>query len=75
MADRVRETLVERMRADASTAERRPALSQLNDYDEVVAILASREPLYAAAAQKIVNTEDTTVEAICDEILMWLNQR
>lgn len=67
--------LVERMRADASTAQRRPALSQLSDYDEVVTILAAREPLYAATAQKIVNTEDTTVEAICDEIVNWLNQR
>ncbi len=66
------EKLVERMRGDAGTAARRPALSQLSDYDEVVAILAARSPLYAAAAQKIVNTEDTTVEAICDEIVAWL---
>jgi shikimate kinase len=66
--------LVQRMRADQSTAARRPALSQLSDYDEVVAILATREPLYAATAQKIVNTEDTTVEAICDEIVHWLGE-
>ncbi len=69
------EQLVERMRADRATAERRPALSQLSDYEEVVAILTAREPLYAATAQKIVNTEDTTVEAICDEIVIWLKQR
>lgn len=68
------EKLVERMRGDAATAARRPALSQLSDYDEVVAILAAREPLYAATAQKIVNTEDTTVEAICDEIVNWLRR-
>ena len=67
--------LVERMRGDQATAARRPALSQLSDYDEVVAILAAREPLYAATAQKSVNTEDTTVEAICDEIVDWLNRR
>lgn len=69
------EKLLERTRADQTTAERRPALSQLNEYDEVVAILAAREPLYAATAQKIVDTENTTVEAICDEIVNWLNQR
>lgn len=69
------EKLVERMRLDQTTADRRPALSQLSDYDEVVAILAARTPLYAATAQKIVNTENTTVEAICDEIVNWLNQR
>lgn len=69
------ERLVERIHSDKSTAERRPALSQLNEYDEVVAILKAREPLYSAIAQKIVNTEDTTVEAICDEIINWLNQQ
>lgn len=68
------EKLIERMQADATTGERRPALSQLSNYDEVVAILTAREPLYRATAQKIVNTEDTTVEAICDEIVNWLHQ-
>ncbi len=69
------EQLVQRMQGDATTRERRPALSQLTGYDEVVAILAAREPLYAATAQKIVNTEDTTVEAICDNIVEWLTER
>ena len=66
------ETLVERIRADRSTAARRPALSALNDYEEVVNVLAARRPLYLAVAQKIVDTENMTAEAISDEIAKWL---
>lgn len=67
-------TLVERIRADNSTAERRPALSALNDYEEVVNILAARRPLYLAVAQKIVDTENMSAEAISDDIADWLKE-
>ncbi len=65
--------LLERTRADHSTQARRPALSALNDYDEVVSVLAAREPLYRALAQKIVDTETLSVEAIVDDIADWLS--
>jgi shikimate kinase len=67
------ETLVRRIRLDSSTAERRPALSALNDYEEVVNILEVRRPLYMAVAQKIVDTESLSAEAISDDIARWLN--
>lgn len=67
------ETLLRRTQSDQSTAERRPALSALNDYEEVVNILAVRRPLYMAVAQKIVDTESLSVEAISDDIVSWLN--
>ncbi len=66
------QTLVNRIRKDQSTAERRPALSAMNDYDEVVSVLEKRQPLYMSVAQKSVDTETLTVECICDEILAWL---
>lgn len=66
------QTLFERIQADHSTADRRPALSTLNDYEEVVAILGQREPLYRQIAQKTVNTESLSAEAICDVIADWV---
>ena len=68
-------TLFQRIRGDQTTADRRPALSGLNDYDEIVSMLAFREPLYAEVAQKIVDTENATAEAICDDIADWLKTR
>lgn len=64
--------LASRIRGDQTTAARRPALSTLSDYDEIVNLLAQREPLYAAVAQKTLNTEGLTAEAICDDIADWL---
>ena len=66
------ETLVARMRADKATADRRPALSALNDYEEVVALVEARRPLYSAVAEKIVDTDTLSVEAITDDIADWL---
>lgn len=68
------ETLASRMRGDQSTAARRPALSALSDFDEIVNLLAQREPLYAAVAEKTLNTQGLTAEAICDDIADWLKK-
>lgn len=65
-------TLAARIGADHTTAARRPALSALSGYDEIVDLLAQREPLYAAVAQKTLNTEGLTAEAICGDIADWL---
>src|SRR5688500_3805160 len=67
------QTLIQRIRADKSTAARRPALSALNDYDEVVALLEARVPLYQALAQKTINTDELSAEAISDDIAGWLS--
>lgn len=66
------QTLASRIQADRTTAARRPALSALSDYDEIVHLLAQREPLYAAVAQKTLNTEGLSAEAICNDISDWL---
>jgi shikimate kinase len=67
------ETLVSRMRADHTTAARRPALSGLSDYAEVVALLEARRPLYVAVAEKTVDTDSRSAEAISDDIADWIN--
>lgn len=66
------QTLAARIGGDQTTAARRPALSALSDYDEIVQLLAQREPLYAAVAQKTFNTDGLSAEAICDDIADWL---
>jgi shikimate kinase len=66
-------TLIARMQADATTAERRPRLSALSDYEEIVALLAQRRPLYEMVAEKTVDTDDRDAEAISGEIADWLN--
>ena len=68
------ETLIQRIRADETTAARRPSLSALNDYDEVVALLRARLPLYESLAQKTVNTDALSAEAISDDIADWLKR-
>lgn len=69
------EILYQRITADATTASRRPALSQLNDYEEVISLLAQREPLYRELAEKIVNTAELSAETIAGEIAQWLETK
>lgn len=66
------QVLHSRIQGDQSTINRRPALSKLNDYEEVVAILGQREPLYRQVAQKTVDTEALSAEAICAIIADWV---
>lgn len=66
------QTLAARIQRDQTTAARRPALSALSGYDEIVKLLAEREPLYAEIAQKTLNTEGLSAEAICEDIADWL---
>ncbi len=68
-------TLWNRILADTSTAERRPPLSNLSGYDEVVELLKQREPLYRAVSQKIVDTETLSAEAIGDDIIQWVRSK
>jgi shikimate kinase len=58
-----------RMDADATTAERRPALTALPPRAEIEELLAKRTPLYAQAASLKVETGGRSVESIVDEIL------
>ena len=67
------ELLYQRIASDASTAARRPQLSQRSGYDEVVEILARREPIYRQLAQLTVHTDHRTPDEVVLEIVDWLN--
>lgn len=63
--------LFARMQADASSTERRPRLSQLSGYDEIVEILAQREPIYGQLADLTICTDQRTPDDIVAEIADW----
>jgi shikimate kinase len=65
-------SLFQRIEADNSTNSRRPSLSSRGGYDEVVEVLAAREPLYRELAQSIVETDNKSADDVVDEVLSWL---
>lgn len=62
-------TILARMTADATTAQRRPSLTDRPPLEEIVHVLGRREPVYLASAQQIVDTEGKTPQAVAEEIL------
>jgi shikimate kinase len=63
------ETILARMTADATTADRRPSLTNRPPLEEIVQLLARREPVYREAAHQIVDTEGRSPEELAEEIL------
>jgi shikimate kinase len=61
------DTLWGRLQADATTAQRRPALT-VGGRAEVEEVMRRREPLYRACADLVVPTADRSVESIVEEI-------
>jgi shikimate kinase len=65
------DTLWQRLQADATTAQRRPALVG-GGREEIVAVLQMREPLYRECADLTIVTADRTPHAVTEEILRWM---
>ncbi len=65
--------LFQRIEADHTTAERRPQLSKLGGYAEVVEILAIREPIYCSLAEKVLVADGCTPDELSAEIAQWVN--
>jgi shikimate kinase len=66
-------TILARMTADATTADRRPSLTKHPPLEEIVQILGRREPIYREAAHQIVDTEGKRPEDLIEEILKSLS--
>ena len=66
------ETIHARMSGDATTAERRPSLTNHAPLEEIVALLARREPAYRETADFALDTEGRNTEDIAEEILRIL---
>lgn len=63
------ETVLVRLRADATTDNRRPNLTAMSNEDEVRALIASREPLYRAVADFTVATDTLPPAGVADAVL------
>jgi shikimate kinase len=63
------ETLWDRIRADAMTSARRPALTELSPLDEMRHVLAAREPHYRSVAHQSVATDSQSPDAVVSAIL------
>ena len=68
------ETILARMSGDTTTAGRRPALTDRSGLEEIVHLLAKREPIYRQTAHLEVQTEDKAPEPLADEILGRLGE-
>ena len=69
------DTIYNRMYSDATTATRRPALTDNDPYKEIVNLLEVRSPWYEQCAVVSVDTDTLTVEQIADWILQQYNKR
>jgi shikimate kinase len=69
------ERIAGRIAADATTAERRPALTDLSLLQEIESVLAVRRPLYRLTADLVVDTDDRTPGQVSAEIVAWLTER
>ncbi len=67
------ETILARMAGDATTADRRPSLTNRPPLVEIVQLLEGREPMYRESAHLIVDTEGKSPELLADEVLAALH--
>lgn len=63
------ETILQRMAADLTTAQRRPSLTAQTPLHEIIQLLAQREPIYRQTADLTIDTENRTPEELAAEIL------
>jgi shikimate kinase len=68
------ETVAKRLKRDASTASRRPSLTQLPLREEIEALLVAREPLYALASNLCINAVGRSQRTIANEILTAIHE-
>jgi shikimate kinase len=67
------ETLFQRIRGDATTAERRPNLTGQGGLEEIRTLLENRTPLYAGCADLTIDAEAGTPAEIARRIIQELN--
>jgi shikimate kinase len=65
-------TLLRRMADDPRTADMRPKLLPQGGLQEIVELLARREPIYHEMAERVVDTEHRQPEDVVSEIEAWL---
>jgi shikimate kinase len=67
------EVLHRRLQADTRTASLRPPLTNMPGLEEIRQVLQTREPLYAATAEHVVDTTDRTVAQVADAVVALMS--
>jgi shikimate kinase len=67
------ETIHARMTGDATTATRRPNLTDRGPLDEIIHLMSAREPIYRDTAHIEVDTDGKALGVLVDEILKRAN--
>ncbi len=65
------ETIAGRLKGDASTADRRPALTDLSEIEEISGLLKQRRTLYDQVSDLRIDTAEKTVQEVASEIIDW----
>jgi len=65
------ETIASRMSSDATTAARRPNLTEKDPLAEIVELLHRREPVYRETADLVIDTEGRTPEELVAEVFEY----
>jgi shikimate kinase len=68
-------TIQARLTADRPQDDNRPSLTGADPIQEVTEVLKSRQYLYLAAAQIVIDTTDLTVEQVADRVLVALQEQ
>lgn len=63
------EALFGRIQADPASADNRPSLTDQDGLDEVRLLLEQRAPLYAACAQRVVDTNQKSPQEVASDVL------
>lgn len=63
------ETIRRRMQADRGTATSRPSLTGQGSLSEIGEVLIERNPLYARAAQYLLDTDNMSIKQVIDKIM------
>jgi shikimate kinase len=66
------ERLYERIQRDSATCDRRPSLTDQSGFEEVVKLLAERNPIYESLAEFTVDTDERTPDQVVDRIATWI---
>lgn len=66
------DTIARRLQQDVVSVEQRPALTTLDELQEIRELLQARHPLYQEAADHRLDTAGKTIEQVADEIMEWL---
>ena len=66
------ETIAQRLQQDEVSAEQRPALTQLDELEEIRELLKARQSLYQETADHRIDTACKTIEQVTQQIIEHL---